>query len=95
MHNQDMRIRWDPVKTESNLRKHKVRFSDAESVLFDPAAMTREDEGADEEQRFVTIGKDSLERTLVVVYTYRGEEIRMISARRATARERRCYEEGI
>lgn len=69
MHISDMRIRWDPVKAESNIRKHKVRFSDAESVLFDPAAMTREDEDAMEEERFVTIGRDSLDRILVVAYT--------------------------
>jgi uncharacterized DUF497 family protein len=90
-----MRIRWDPLKAESNVRKHKVRFSDAEPVLFDPAAVTREDEDATEEQRFVTIGRDSLDRILVVAYTYRGEEIRIISARRATPRERKSYEEGV
>ncbi len=90
-----MRIRWDPLKAESNIRKHKVRFSDAESVLFDPGARTREEEDAPDEQRFVTIGRDSLDRILVVAYTYRGEEIRMISARRATPRERKSYEEGI
>lgn len=90
-----MRIRWDPLKAESNIRKHKVRFSDAEQVLFDPAAMTREDEDATDERRFVTIGRDSLDRILVVAYTYRGEEIRMISARRATPRERKSYEEGV
>ena len=90
-----MNIRWDPLKAESNFRKHRVRFSDAEPVLFDPLAMTHEDVEAKDEQRFVTIGRDSLDRILVVVYTHRGEEIRMISARRATPRERRNYEEGI
>ena len=90
-----MRILWDPLKAESNLRKHKIRFSDAEPVLFDPIAMTREDVEAEEEQRLVTIGRDSLDRILVVVYTYRKEEIRIISARRATPKERRSYEERI
>jgi uncharacterized DUF497 family protein len=90
-----MRILWDPLKAESNFRKHKVRFSDAEPVLSDPTGMTREDVEAEGEQRFVTIGRDSLDRILVVVYTHREEEIRIISARRATAIERRCYEEGI
>ena len=90
-----MRILWAPLKAESNLRKHKIRFSDAEPVFFDPIAVTREDVQAEEEQRFVTIGRDSLDRILVVVYTYREEEIRIISARRATPKERRCYEEGI
>ena len=65
MHIYRMRICWDPLKAESNIRKHKVRFSDAEPVLFDPTAMTREDEGATDEQRFVTIGRDSLDRILV------------------------------
>jgi uncharacterized DUF497 family protein len=90
-----MRILWDPLKAESNFRKHKVRFSDAEPVLFDPIGMTREDVKTEGEQRFVTIGRDSLGRILVVVYTYTEEEIRVISARRATPKERRCYEEGI
>jgi hypothetical protein len=90
-----MRILWDPVKAEANFRKHKVRFSDAEPVLFDPIAMTREDVEAEGEQRFVTIGRDSPDRILVAVYTYGEEEIRIISARRATPRERKSYEEGI
>jgi len=90
-----MRIIWDPAKAESNLHKHKIRFSDAEPVLFDPMALTCEDEHAEGEQRFVTIGMDALSRVLVVVYTYRGDDIRLISARRATSKERRRYEEGI
>jgi len=90
-----MRIVWDPEKAEQNYRKHKVRFSDAEPVLFDPMALSREDQSADDEQRFVAIGTDALGRVLVVVYTYRGRDIRLISARRATKNERKSYEEGI
>ena len=90
-----MRIVWDPEKAKSNFMKHGVRFCDAESVLFDPMAMTREDEENDAEQRFVSIGSDALDRVVVVVYTYRGEAIRLISARRATQREKKSYEEGI
>ena len=90
-----MRIVWDPEKAKSNLLKHGVRFSDAESVLFDPRAMTREDEENDAEQRFISIGSDVLDRVVVVVYTYRGDAIRLISARRATPREKKSYEEGI
>ncbi len=90
-----MKILWDPEKADLNYRKHKVRFSDAESVLFDPMALTDEDHSADEEQRFVTIGTDALDRVLVVVYTCRGRDIRLISARRATRNERKSYEEGI
>ncbi len=70
-----------------NLRKHGIHLSDAEGVLFDPHALTEEDETADGERRYVTIGLDSLGRVLVVVYTYRGDDIRLISAWRATRKE--------
>ncbi|MEE8621157.1 MAG: BrnT family toxin [Syntrophobacteria bacterium] len=90
-----MKITWDPAKAESNFRKHKIRFSDAEAVLFDPMVLTIEDETTESEQRFVSVGADALNRVVVVVYTYRGEDIRLISARRATRRERKAYEEGI
>ena len=90
-----MRILWDPKKAKSNFRKHRIRFPDAESVLFDPMALTCEDELSHDEQRFVTVGTDALNRVLVLVYTYRGEDIRLISARRATLKERKAYEKGI
>jgi len=90
-----MNITWDPAKAKSNFRKHKIRFSDAEAVLFDPMALTLEDASAESEDRFVSVGADALNRVVVVVYTYRGEDIRLISARRATRRERKAYEEGI
>jgi len=90
-----MKITWDPAKAESNFRKHKIRFSDAEAVLFDPMALTIADETAESEERFVSVGVDALNRVVVVVYTYRGNDIRLISARRATRRERKAYEEGI
>ncbi len=64
-------------------------------VFFDPNALTREDLDVENEQRFVSIGMDAIGRVLVVVYTYRGEDIRLISARTATKRERERYEEGI
>jgi uncharacterized DUF497 family protein len=86
---------WDPEKARLNLKKHGVRFSDAETVLYDPNALTREDIESEGEQRFVTVGMDSGGRILVVVYTYHGEDIRLISARPATKRERMQYEEGI
>jgi uncharacterized DUF497 family protein len=65
-----MNIVWDPAKANSNFTKHGILFSDAESVLFDPMALTREDEGLHGEQRFVTIGRDALDRVAVVVYTF-------------------------
>jgi uncharacterized DUF497 family protein len=86
---------WDPKKARSNLKKHGVQFADAETVLFDPSALTREDIESEGEQRFVTIGTATLGQILVVVYTYRGEDVRLISARSATRRERMQYEKGI
>lgn len=90
-----MEIRWDPQKAEANFRKHKIRFSDAESVLFDPMALTIEDQTIDQEQRLLSVGSDALGRILVIVYTYHGETIRLISARKATPKERKVYEKGI
>ncbi len=86
---------WDPAKAAANLGKHGIRLADAELVLFDPAAITVEDLTAVDERRHVSLGTDALGRILVVVYTYRDEEVRLISARRATRKERRQYEEGI
>ena len=90
-----MMVIWDSEKAASNLKKHGIRFSDAEGVLFDLNAITEEDSSAGEERRFVTVGMDPLGRILVVAYCYRGEGIRLISARRATKREREQYETGI
>jgi len=90
-----MNIVWDPEKARINLEKHGIRFSDAEIVLYDPHALTQENKDAVNEQRFITIGMDAIGRVLIVVYTYRGEDIRLISARSATKRERESYEKGI
>ncbi len=90
-----MKTVWDPNKAEKNYNKHKIRFSDAESVLFDPCALTIEDTAPEGEQRHVTVGMDSLGRILTAVFTYRGNEIRLISVRRANKKERRYYEAGI
>lgn len=87
-----MRFEWDDAKRRANLRKHGVEFADAVSVLDDPRAITVEDRDHDE-QRFVTLGKDTFGRVLVVVYTYpQPEVIRIISARKAEPHERRQYE---
>jgi len=82
---------WDPRKAEANWRKHGARFGDAATALEDEMGLTIQDPDADEE-RWVTMGKDATGRILVVVYTWRGETARIISARRATSRERRQYE---
>jgi len=82
---------WDERKALTNLRRHRVDFADAATVFADSRAVTVVDEDADEE-RYATIGMDALGRELVVIYTVRGERIRIISARRATRRERAQYE---
>jgi hypothetical protein len=84
---------WDPKKAATNVRKHGIRFADAVSVLEDSRAITVSDDSIDE-QRWVTIGMDAVDRILVVVYTWRGEKIRIISARRATQRESQQYPEN-
>jgi uncharacterized DUF497 family protein len=88
-----MDYQWDPEKAASNLGKHGIDFADAVGVLEDEWALTIKDEVVEGEQRFATLGTDFLERVLVVVYTFRGGIIRLISARRATRRERRAYEQ--
>ena len=89
----EMVYQWNRDKAAANLRKHDVDFADAVSVFSDGLAITISDERFDEE-RFVTIGLDAFGRVLVVVYTLRGDEIRLISARKATRQERRQYQEG-
>ena len=93
-----MAAQWDPAKARANFRKHGIRFADAVTALEDEWAISIRDE-SEEEDRWITIGMDSLARILVVVYTWREEHIRLISARPATRRESRqyqeLYEEGI
>ena len=85
---------WDSGKARRNLQKHGVDFADAVPVLEDELALTVRDPNDRSEERFITIGCDALGRLLVVVFTWRGERIRIISARSATSHERRHYEES-
>ena len=87
-----MDFEFDPAKAAGNLRKHGVSFADAETVFMDPLALHRIDPDAEGEERFVAVGAGSAGHVLVVVYTLRGEAIRLISARRATPPEIRAYE---
>ncbi len=64
-------------------------------VLYDPFAMTIEEHVVSNEQRFVTVGSDAAGRIIALVYSYRADTIRLISARKATPRERKQYEKGI
>jgi uncharacterized DUF497 family protein len=80
-----------PAEGSCELQKHGVDFADAVTVLHDEQAITvRDDEG--DEERYVTIGMDALGNVLVVVYTWRGERPRLISARKAKPQEREKYE---
>lgn len=90
-----MQYEWDTVKAQANLRKHGIDFADAATVFSDDYALTIPDEEVEHEDRYVTIGMDALGRILVVVYTWRGESIRIISARKAERHERRQYEEQL
>ena len=83
---------WDDKKAAENLTKHGVSFSEASTVFADPLSRTILDPLHSEEERLVILGQSGLQHTLVVVHTYRGEVIRIISARPATLRERRDYE---
>ena len=87
-------MEWDPKKAASNFVKHGVRFADAVTALEDECAISVRDPSADEE-RWAAIGKDALARVLVVIFTWRGDSVRIISARPATPAERRQYEEGL
>jgi len=86
---------FDPAKDEENRRKHGVSLTDGDGVLNDPLALTIEDDAAEGEQRFVTVGVNSFGALMVVVFTDRDGEPRLISVRKATPRERRTYEKGI
>lgn len=89
-----MDVEWDPAKARSNLRKHGVAFADAVAALEDERALTIR-EATVEEERWVTLASDAFGRVLAVVYTWRGDRLRLISARRATPLERAQYEEGL
>jgi len=90
-----MEFEWDPVKAERNLAKHGVAFEEVATVFGDPHAMTYFDpDHSNEEDRFLTFGHSSHGILLVVSHTDRGDRIRIISARRATRRERKAYEKG-
>lgn len=89
-----MTVEWDPNKARLNARKHGVSLADAMIALEDDRALTERDESGNDEERWVTMGLDGFGRLLVVVYTWRGESVRLISARNATKRERSIYEEN-
>ncbi len=88
-----MQFEWDREKAAANLRKHRVSFDEAATVFYDPLAATFDDpDHSTQERRFLTIGYSSRGQLLVVSHTERGGALRIISARLASAKERKRHE---
>ncbi|MCX6639650.1 MAG: BrnT family toxin [bacterium] len=88
-----MRFEWDKNKAESNLKKHGVTFDEAVSVFYDPFAATFADpDHSVSEHRWITVGYSVLGRLIVLCHTDRRGVVRIISARKATANERKKHE---
>ncbi len=89
------RFEWHAPKAAANRAKHKVTFEEATTVFGDPLGRIVDDpRHSQEEERFVLLGQSAERRLLVVLFTERGEVIHLISAPKATRRERRQYEEA-
>jgi uncharacterized DUF497 family protein len=90
-----LNFEWNSKKAASNLKKHGVSFEEATTVFGDPLSSTITDPlHSDDENRFITIGRSHLERIIVVVHVDRGDNIRIISARPASGREKKRYAEN-
>ena len=90
------RFNWSKRKAESNFRKHGISFDEAATAFDDPLFIVFSDpDHSFEENRFILMGESGNRRLLVVSYTEHGETVRLISARKATPRERNAYEEDI
>ena len=86
---------WDETKARENLKQHKVGFDEGRTIFNDPFLLTFADiDTSDAEERYVNIGLSVRDRVLVLIHTERQGRIRIISCRKASARERRHYEEG-
>ena len=91
-----MKFHWDPLKAKSNIQKHGISFEEASSVFYDEEALLRDDpDHSDDEDRFIILGMSAFANLLVVCHCYResDEIIRLISARKATKKETKQYEE--
>jgi len=85
---------WDPGKARQNRREHRIPFQEAATIFGDPLAVTYPDpDHSTSEQRFITVGMSSVGRVLIVAHVDRNENVRIISARKTTQRERKHYEE--
>lgn len=95
-----MLFNWDSVKAEANLKKHGVSFEMAQTVFDDPFHLSVVDSKKNQEERWITIGQSADGQPLVVVHLYccdqeGSEMIRIISARKATRKEKKQYEKGV
>ncbi len=91
-----MKFTWDPKKASENIKKHKVSFDEAVTVFYDPLAKITDDpDHSNDEERFLMIGHSSKQHLLMVIHVYReeNETIRIISARKATKKEKKDFEE--
>jgi len=86
---------FDPKKDAANLKKHGVSLAEGDGILNDPLAVTVEDDSAEGERRFVTIGMNVFGSLMVVVHTPHGDKTRIISVRKPDPKERKAYEKGI
>lgn len=89
----NLEFEWDAAKASENLKNHRVSFEEAKSVFNDPLLLTFPDpEHSDDEHRSINIGVSSHSRILLVVFTDRKGRLRIISSRKATAKEKKLYE---
>ena len=90
----ELTFEWDEEKDRSNRSKHGISFDEAKTVFNDPLSITIVDEAhSEEEDRYIDIGSSAQGRVIVVSYTVRGPNIRIISCRKATKSERLTYEQ--
>lgn len=87
-------IEFDPAKDFANRSKHGISLTEGDGVTDDPHGLSMEDRDSHGEQRFVAIGRNVFGQ-LRVVYTHRGDRVRLISVRKPAPKEIRAYEEGI
>lgn len=91
MYNQEIDIEYDPIKSDSNVRKHGVSFDEAATALLDENALVMEDTDSADENRWVLVGFSDDAQLLTVIYTVREDAIRIISARKSTKKEAKYY----
>lgn len=92
----ELKFEWDEEKAKINFQKHCISFEEAQTVFNDPLAYIFDDQWhSTDEQREIIIGHDDRGRLVLVCFTERNKAIRIISARLATKKERRDYEQHI